>query len=921
LEKRCAVNEELPRDQQGTATNRAEGTSRQSAKRFRHLANAMPGVVWTAAPDGTITYTNDRWYAYTGLTPQQNAVDWARLALHPDDYDRCMDQWSRALREGKDYEIEVRNRRHDGEYRWWLTRATPVKDRNGRVIAWYGVSTDIHEKKLIEEELRYKTQLLNTITDNAPSMLYMIDAEDRATFVNPAVEQITGYKAEELIGQVMHEKVHHSRPDRTPFPIDECPLSRASSLGGAIRDHKDVFVRKDGTFFPVQCSARPIFRDGVAIGTVIEARDITHRKKTEEAQTLLAAIVESSDDAIVSKTLEGIITSWNRGAERLFGYTAREAEGRPITIIIPPERHDEEQSILQRISRGERIEHFETVRVAKTGRVIHVSLTISPIFDSTGRIIGASKVARDITERKRAEEALKEADRRKDEFLANMSHEIRSPMTSVMGYADILLARLVDPDNIECVKIIKQSGNYLLELINDILDLSKIESGKLVIKKERVFLPNLFNELHSLMSLRAKEKGLSMVLRYEGGMPESIESDRTRLRQILINLLSNAVKFTEKGGIEIVASFRSEESILQIDVTDTGIGISRAQEERLFQPFTQADSSARREYGGTGLGLAITKRLVDMLGGKIYFESRVNEGTTFHVVLPTGPVRAMILTGATAESATAALVPDSQLNCRVLVADDRREIQYLVRLFIEEAGGWVMTVGDGQAAIEAIREGEKGGQPVDVVVMDMQMPGLDGYEATRRLRAQGFAKPIIALTAGAMMGERGKCLAAGCDAYLSKPIDRRTLIRLVSYCADASAQRSFGTDSGSQPEKPTRKILLVDDSEIACRSTARLLEMSGHEVRMAFDGQSALARIANFDPQVVILDIRLPDISGYELLRQLKERENLRDAKFIALTGYGEEFQRTDLEVDFNHFLTKPVDPGYLETLILSGPT
>jgi signal transduction histidine kinase/DNA-binding response OmpR family regulator len=587
---------------------------------------------------------------------------------------------------------------------------------------------------------------------------------------------------------------------------------------------------------------------------------------------------------------------------------------------VPPDRLDEETSILERLRRGERIEHFETLRVSKTGRLIDVSLTISPVRDRRGHIIGASKVGRDITDRKKAEAALKEADRRKDEFLANMSHEIRSPMTSIMGYSDILLARLIEPDNIDCVKIIKQSGNYLLEILNDILDLAKIESGKLVIKKEPVFLAGLFHELQSLMSLRANEKGLSLSLRYDGPMPESIESDRTRLRQILINLLSNAVKFTEKGKIEIGVNFHADRSILQIAVSDTGIGISPEQRERLFEPFTQADSSASREYGGTGLGLAITKRLVEMLGGQIEFESELNKGTTFHVLIPTGAVHAVTATSSRVDNTAVALLPRPPLNCRALVADDRREIQYLVRLFIEEAGGRVMTVGDGQSAIAAIQTTENTDQSFDVVIMDMQMPGLDGYEATKRLREQGYAKPIIALTAGAMKGDREKCLAAGCDAYLSKPIDRQTLVRLIAYYSDTSAQQMRGTAAGSRapalPGKTSRRIFLVDDSQLACRSTARLLEMAGHEVGMAFDGRSALAQVPVFQPEVVILDLKLPDISGYELLRRLKEHESLRNTKFIALTGYGDDSAPTDLGVDFTHFLTKPVDPGYLESLI-----
>ena len=265
-----------------------------------------------------------------------------------------------------------------------------------------------------------------------------------------------------------------------------------------------------------------------------------------------------------------------------------------------------------------------------------------PLFGPTGSFSGYMGCCMDITEQKRVEEALREADRRKDEFLANMSHEIRSPMTSILGYADILLTHLQDPDDIECVKTIKQGGNHLLELISDILDLSKLGSGKLRIHKEKVLLPTLLGDVHSLMAVRAKEKGLPLILKYEGGIPESIETDRTRLRQILLNLVSNAIKFTATGSVQIIARFLPEHSALEIDVADTGIGIPREQQARLFQPFVQAETAVARDHEGTGLGLAITKRLLVMLGGEISFESAPDRGSVFRIRIPCASAAAAI---------------------------------------------------------------------------------------------------------------------------------------------------------------------------------------------------------------------------------------------------------------------------------------
>jgi signal transduction histidine kinase len=260
----------------------------------------------------------------------------------------------------------------------------------------------------------------------------------------------------------------------------------------------------------------------------------------------------------------------------------------------------------------------------------------NPIFNGAGEMTGYIGSSPDITDIYESQQALKELDQRKDEFLANMSHEIRSPLTAIMGYADILLGKLRDPEDLEALRTIKESGDYLIEIVNDILDLSKIEAGKLVLMMEPVSVHSLLAELHNLMDVRAREKSLPLVLRYEGALPETIQTDRTRLRQILINLISNAIKFTEHGRVEIIARFDDREGLLQVDVADTGIGIAPDEQAMLFHPFTQADSTRSRKYGGPGLGLSITRRLVDALGGSISLESERNKGSLFRVILPVG---------------------------------------------------------------------------------------------------------------------------------------------------------------------------------------------------------------------------------------------------------------------------------------------
>jgi PAS domain S-box-containing protein len=466
--------------------------------------------------------------------------------------------------------------------------------------------------------------------------------------------------------------------------------------------------------------------------------------------------------------------TWDDVLERLFGLqspkTARSLD-QLLALVHPDDR-------LEIIGRCERCrsngEDFETeFRVIWPSGEVRWFYGRGKTIIEDGRPIYLTGACFDITRRKttdlQREEALRENDRRKDQFLAHMSHEIRSPMTSILAYADILLSRLQDADDIECVKIIKQGGNHLLELIGDILDLSKIGSGKLKINREIVSLPTLINQVHSLMEVRAKEKRLPLLLHYEGAIPENIETDRTRLRQILFNLVSNAIKFTVEGSVKIIVSVLPNGATLEVEVADTGIGISREQQAKLFQPFMQADSTTTGQEG-TGLGLAITKQLVSMLGGEISFESVPDRGSTFRIRLP------------------------------------------------------------------------------------------------------------------------------------------------IACPRPTTAKTSNGVNCGAARRK--RKILLVDDNQMVCKALGRLLETSGHEVAVAFDGQSALEKAREFQADVMVLDLELPDMGGYELLEQLKKLKPLANTKSIALTGYGEECRR-NAGVEFDHFLTKPADAKVLENLLL----
>jgi PAS domain S-box-containing protein len=455
---------------------------------------------------------------------------------------------------------------------------------------------------------------------------------------NAAAERMFGYTAEEAVGRHITLLIPLERHAEEDYVIGQV------KAGVGIHHYETVRCRKDGSRIQVSLSVSPIRgADGEVVGASKIARDITHAKQVEREAFQLAAIVSSSDDAILSKDLNGIVQTWNRGAEKIFGYTAAEAVGQSILMLIPEERRGEEIEVLSRVRAGLSVEHFETVRRRKDGSLVNVSLTVSPVRTAGGEIIGASKIARDITDQRRLRAEAEEASRQKDEFLAVLSHELRTPLNTVLGYARMLKRddeRLTGPLRERALDALERNADALTKLVHDVLDTSRLVTGKLRLTIKDCAIDRLIADAIDTVGGTAAAKEITIDLRVASGL--AVRGDRDRLQQVLWNLLSNAIKFTAQGGtITIHAEQRA--GAVRIAVADTGIGIAPEHLPFVFQRFWQAHTGASREYGGLGIGLALTRHLVEMHGGTIAAESPgPGGGATFIIVLPAAADRSSL---------------------------------------------------------------------------------------------------------------------------------------------------------------------------------------------------------------------------------------------------------------------------------------
>ena len=634
---------------------------------------------------------------------------------------------------------------------------------------------NLRQRQASLEEVSEQKELLHTTLASIGDGVITTDTEGRVVNLNPVAVQLTGWTNEEARGKLL-TKVFQIINETTRRTVEN-PAMRALAEGiiVGLANHT-ILISKDGQERFIDDSAAPIRQEGGSIvGCVLVFRDISERRELEkQAQErlfqarLLASIVETSSDAIISQGLDGTIQSWNNGAQALFGYQASDAIGQHISMIIPDERMSDEEEFVRRLRSGEPVRHFETVRRKSDGQIVDVSINLSPIVDESGQIIAASKISRDITERKQVEDRLRQlaaelsdSSARKDEFLATLAHELRNPLAPIRNGIQILsLSGKCEGIVEETRVLIERQVNQLVRLVDDLLDVSRISRGKLEMRRRPMNLADAIKLAVETSRPIIDESGHELEVQMPSE-PVVVNADQVRLAQVFSNLLNNAAKYSERGSkISLVAEKLGDE--VTITVKDNGIGISKEMLVKVFEIFTQVDTSLEKSQGGLGIGLTLVKRFVDMHDGTVEARSAGRgHGSEFVVSLPLTPAEV-------AEAAPAETREHTEAKYKILVADDNKDSARTLALILSLWGHEVRTANDGMEALqiaEAFRP--------EIIVLDIGMPKLNGYEACRRIRATPWGQEvtIIALTGWGQNEDKRLSQEAGFSYHMIKPLD------------------------------------------------------------------------------------------------------------------------------------------------------
>jgi PAS domain S-box-containing protein len=898
---------------------------RASEERARLILNSSAEGIFGTDMQGCITFVNPAACHMLGFAAEELIGKVSHPTIHhhrPDGsvYPREECPMYLAFKEG-------RTSRIDNEFLWRKDGtgfpveygATPIM-KDGRIAGSVVSFRDITERKQQEAELLIQHSALEA----AANAITIVDRRGAIQWVNSAFTRLTGFERNEAIGQnprVLNSGKH---------PREFFQKMWQTVLSGSVWQGVVTNKRKDGVLYQEEMTITPVrSKAGEIAHFVAVKQDITERLAAEErlreTEQFFRSVLELAPDGLMVADADGTIRLANAQCEKLFGYAREELIGQTVEMLVPSGVRAKHPALRETFHQdpGARAMGSERELQArkKDGNDFPVEVGLSPLPVRHGQGAQVAVSIRDITQRKRqetelraAKEKAQEATQMKSMFLANMSHEIRTPMNAIIGLSHLALKTPLNPKQKDYVGKIHNAGTSLLAVINDILDFSKIEAGKLDIETTDFRLDDVIASVTTLTAQKAHDKGLEFLAQVSPQIPEQLLGDPLRLGQILTNFVNNAVKFTERGEIRMAIDLveRAGEKVqLKFSVRDTGIGMTREQSAKLFQPFTQADMSTTRKHGGTGLGLTICRRLLELMGGKVWLESEAGVGSTFYFT---------IWLGVGTVTGTRKVVPEKLARLRVLVVDDNATAREILQEPLSNLANRVDLADSGREAIAMIQQRDAS-EPYDLVFMDWRMPGMDGLQASRHIKSDETLKHpphIVMVTAFGREEIREEAERLHLDGFLVKPVTKSMIVdTLVSVFAGEAEQASTAAQDDPAARLRGARILLTEDNEINQQIAIELLEGAGATVKVANNGREAV-EILSKGPQpppfdLVLMDLQMPEMDGYQATAKLRGDGRFGELPIIAMTAHAtiEERQRC-LVAGMNDHVSKPIDPEML---------